>query len=442
MPIRYVVATTIASQFAHVIDSRMRHTPWQTHRLVLQPWHRTLAIIFFAQFVMVLGFGIIFPFLPLYLQELGSRTSLGVEFLAGLVFAAQAATMMISAPFFGTLADRFSRKLITATGLLGVALTMWMMGVTNSAEGLIFWRAMQGLVSGGISAATALVAAAAPKQRVGFAMGLIQVALWAGIAAGPLAGGVLADARGYRFPFQVTAFLLVMAALIIWVGIKEPPREELPDRPGPTRSLWAGWRDLLLAPTLSIVYALRFMVGLGNMIIAPVAPLFILTLLPDSPNINTWTGSVSGISGAASAIAAVYFGRLGDRVGHRRIMRICTMVAAACYLPQAAVTAAWQLLLLQGLTGAALGGLITSIAAMLAQHAPPGEEGGVYGLDNSIFAASRVVAPLLGAGLAFWLNVRAVFIFTGLLFLGTYFLVSRALAAPGMDQEPAGEPER
>lgn len=413
----------------------MRHTPWQTHRLIGQPWQRTLAIIFFAQFVMVLGFGIIFPFLPLYITELGSSTSLGVEFLAGLVFAAQAATMMISSPIFGVLADRYSRKLITTVGMFGVGISMWMMGVVDSAEGLIFWRAIQGLVAGGISAATALVAATAPKKQVGFAMGLVNVALWAGIAAGPLIGGVLADARGFRFPFQVTTVLMVVAGLLVWFGINEPPIEQDTEKSRSSFNFVAEWKGLLFAPQMSIIFSLRFMVGLGNMIIAPIAPLFILTLLPESTNVNTWTGLVSGIGGAASTIAAVYFGRLGDRIGHRRILIVCSLGAGIFFIPQAFVTAAWQLLVLQILTGASMGGMITSIAALLAHYSPPGEEGGVYGLDSSVFAASRVVAPLLGAAIAAWLGLRPVFIVTGLLFFITTAAIIRGLKEAVTEEE-------
>ncbi|MEM7115568.1 MAG: MFS transporter [Chloroflexota bacterium] len=406
----------------------MRHSPWQTHRLMIQPWQRTLAIIFFAQFVMVLAFGIIFPFLPLYIREIGSSTSLGVEFLAGLVFSAQAVTMMISSPIFGVLADRYSRKLITTLGLFGVGVTMWMMGIVNSAEGLIFWRAIQGLVAGGISAATALVAATAPKERVGFAMGMVQVALWGGVAAGPLVGGVLADARGYRFPFQITAVLMVFAGLIVWIGIKEPKSEKATKPETSSFNFWREWWGLLTAKHMPMIFSLRFLVGLGNMIIAPIAPLFILSLLPDSPNANTWTGLVSGVGGAASTITAVYFGRLGDRIGHSTILKFCAVAAGLFYLPQTFVTAAWQLLVLQALTGGALGGMITAIAALLARHSPPGEEGGVYGLDSAVFAASRVVAPLMGAAIASWIGLRSVFAFTGVLFLITAVLVIRGLA--------------
>ena len=64
----------------------------------LERWQRTLLIVFFAQLCSATGFSLIFPFLPLYIEELGSSTGLSVEVLSGLVIAAQAITMMIAAP--------------------------------------------------------------------------------------------------------------------------------------------------------------------------------------------------------------------------------------------------------------------------------------------------------------------------------------------------------
>jgi DHA1 family multidrug resistance protein-like MFS transporter len=91
--------------------------------------------------------------------------------------------------------------------------------------------------------------------------------------------------------------------------------------------------------------------------------------------------------------------------------------AGLLYLPQSLVTEAWQLMLLQALTGAASGGIIPSLSALLAQYTEAGEEGSVYGLDNSVVAGSRAVAPLAGSGVALWLGLRATFVFTGFIFL-------------------------
>ena len=74
--------------------------------LNLQPWQRTLFIMFFGQLVAAMGFSIIFPFLPLYVNHLGTGTQLGLEFWAGMVFSAQALAMAIASPIWGALADR------------------------------------------------------------------------------------------------------------------------------------------------------------------------------------------------------------------------------------------------------------------------------------------------------------------------------------------------
>jgi hypothetical protein len=55
----------------------------------------------------------------------------------------------------------------------------------------------------------------------------------------------------------------------------------------------------------------------------------------------------------------------------------------------------------------------------------------VYGLDNSVEAAARTVAPLIGAGIALQFGLPATFVGTGLLFLATGLLVVPRFPTPG-----------
>jgi DHA1 family multidrug resistance protein-like MFS transporter len=73
-------------------------------------WQQTLFILVAAQLVSAVGFGMFFPFLPLYVEHLGTNTGFSLEFWAGMVFSGQALTMAISSPIWGSLADRFGRK--------------------------------------------------------------------------------------------------------------------------------------------------------------------------------------------------------------------------------------------------------------------------------------------------------------------------------------------
>ena len=69
------------------------------------------------------------------------------------------------------------------------------------------------------------------------------------------------------------------------------------------------------------------------------------------------------------------------------------------------------------LYGAALGGIITGISALLANYTQQGDEGAVYGLDNSITAGARMIGPLLGVGISTLFGIRMVFGTAALLYL-------------------------
>jgi DHA1 family multidrug resistance protein-like MFS transporter len=290
-------------------------------------------------------------------------------------------------------------------------------------------RAIQGLVTGTVSAANALVAASAPRERSGYAMGLLQVGLWGGVSVGPLIGGTLADAVGFRASFILTAALLLIAGIMVALGVRESvPAAFQPNDVRP--KLLMEWRKMLALPGVALTYFVRFLSQFARTLIVPIAPLFIQQLMPESARVNTMTGLVVGLSSAASTVSAIYLGRLGDRVGHRRVLMASALAGALLYLPQSLVTAAWQLLLLQVLTGAAAGGVIPALSALLAGYTRPGEEGSAYGIDNAVAAAARAVAPLLAVSLALWFGLRGTFIATAAIFLIMAVVALRWLPMP------------
>lgn len=372
--------------------------------------------MFYAQIVTAIGFSSIFPFLPLYVAHLGTRTHMSVELLAGLVFSAQAFTMMLASPFWGALADRWGRKIMVNRAMFGGALLVLLMGYVQSAEQLVLLRAIQGLVTGVIGAANALVAAAAPRERTGFAMGLLQVGMNIGLALGPVIGGLVAELVGYRAAFFVTSFLLLTAGVLVLFGVKEnfnPLRPADHGRAG----FFAAWQRVLAGSEVRITYGIRFVSQLGRMMLIPVLPLFIQLLAADTTRLNIFTGFVVGAGSAAMTGGALALGRLGDRIGHRRIVIASTLAASVFYWLQSLVTTGWQLLMFHAMAGIALGGIVPSISALLVIQTQEGSEGSVFGLDHAVNAGARAAAPLMGAGVALWLGLRATFAAAGLLFL-------------------------
>ena len=399
-------------------------------RRILQPfpaerWQRTLYIAFFGQLVSAMAFSLIFPFLPLYVQYLGTRLGPSLEFWAGMAFSSQAITMTLASPIWGALSDRHGRKLMLERAMFGGAVLLCLMAFVRSAEELVLLRAIQGLITGTVSAANALVAGEAPRERIGYAMGLLQVGFWGGVAVGPLIGGVLADIWGFRVPFLLTGALLLISGILIWLGV----HEEFSPCAAATRAdgFLSGWGDLLRRPGIRITYLLRFVATVGQTLIQPVAPLFIQSLLSPGAPVGMFTGVTAGLASAASIGSAIYLGRVGDRLGQRRMLRASLAGAALLYLLQSFVTNAWQLLVLQMFGGAALGGVIPTLSALLARYGRYGEEGNIYGLDNSISSAARALAPMLGASIAMGLSLRTTFAASGVL-----FFLSAVLAGAGL----------
>ncbi len=381
-----------------------------------EAWRRTLYITFFAQIITAVGFSSVFPFLPLYVEALGSTSGLSIEFLAGLVYSAQAFCMMLASPVWGAIADRFGRKLMVQRACFGGAGIILLMAFVRSAEQLILLRAVQGLITGSVAASSALVAAEAPRTRTGFALGLLQTGLGIGIALGPLIGGAVADAFGYGAAFYITAALLLVAGILVFFGVEETyvpsttPSIDL-------RGFFTDWSHILRTPGVSTAYAMDTISRLGRSMIVPIMPIFIQSFTTDLGSVNTETGIVFGVYSAAMTLSSIYFGRLGDRIGHRSILIGSLLATALFYAPQSLVHETWQMLVLQGLAGIAMGGILPSVSALLAKLTVHGEEGAVYGLSNSLRAGARTIAPLLGAGIATWLNLEATFVFTAGFFL-------------------------
>jgi len=78
----------------------------------MEAWKRNLYVIWAAELVAIAGFSVVMPFLPYYVQELGITELHQVELWSGALLAAQAVTMCIFAPIWGSLADRYGRKLM------------------------------------------------------------------------------------------------------------------------------------------------------------------------------------------------------------------------------------------------------------------------------------------------------------------------------------------
>lgn len=390
-------------------------------------WKRTLYIMFFAQMMSTIGFSSSFSFLPLYVKSLGAKTVLGSDLCIGLAYSGQAFTMMLFSPIWGFWADRWGRKNMVLRSMFGGVIVIAVMAFARSAEELVLIRMVQGMITGVMGATNALVAAAVPRKNAGYAMGLMQVAIGLGLGLGPIIGGFVADAYGYRAAFFVTSGLLAVAGVVVLFGVEE--RLVSNQSAGKaTFSFFTAWRKLMASPPLRLIYSIRFINQAGRFLFIPILPFFIMSLIARSEQVNSYTGLVIGASSAATAIFSILLGRLGDRRGHHKIVIVCLCLSALSFAMQVLVKEGWQLLLLQTFYGATLGGSVTGISALLANATRQGDEGMVYGLDNSVTSGARVIGPMLGVFISTQFGIRMVFAMAAVLYLMAGLLAKAGLS--------------
>lgn len=377
----------------------------------METWKRNLAVVWVAELLAIAGFSVAFPFLPYYVQELGITEPGQVELWSGILVAVQGVTMMIFSPIWGSLADRYGRKIMIQRATFGGAAVMTAMAFVQNVEQLALLRALQGVLTGTVAAAMTLVASGTPRERTGYALGMLQMAVWLGSSLGPPLGGLIADWAGYRAVFIVTGALLLVAGFTVWLLVKEDftpvPREEGEQAGG---AFFEGVRLVVRAPALVALFTVRIAVRLGTSIVTPILPLFVQSLLASPERVASTTGLITGVAAGMSAVSAVLLGRASDRVGYRRMLLATLTATMLTYVPHFFVTTPGQLLVLQAVQGFALGGMLAVINAMLANRSPEGRQGAVYGLDASVTAGASAVGPMIGAAVAASMGLRATFL--------------------------------
>jgi DHA1 family multidrug resistance protein-like MFS transporter len=377
----------------------------------VETWKRNLYVVWVAELLAIAGFSVAFPFLPYYIQELGVTEPGRVELWSGILVAVQGVTMTVFSPIWGSLADRYGRKIMIQRATFGGAAVLAAMAFVQSVEQLALLRAAQGVLTGTVAAAMTLVASGTPRDRTGYALGLLQMAVWLGSSLGPPLGGLIADLWGYRAVFIVTGVLLFVAGVTVWRLVRE---EFTPVARGEGAGIggdfFAGVRLVARTPSLVALFSVRISVRLGTSLVTPILPLFVQSLLASPERVASTTGLITGVAAGSSALSAVLLGRASDRVGFRRMLLVCLAGTALSYVPHFFVTGTGQLLLLQAIQGFSLGGLLAVINAMLANQSPEGRQGAVYGLDASVTSAASAVGPMIGASVAAGLGLRIPFL--------------------------------
>jgi len=197
----------------------------------MELWRKNLFILWGTQFLAMLGMNLVVPFLPFFIRQLGVTDDAALAQWSGVAFSGTFFSAFIATPIWGAFGDRYGRKPMVIRALVGLGASQLLIGLSQSPFQVVLFRIVQGAISGFIASSLALVSTNTPKDRIGYALGMLQSATAGGMVMGPFVGGLLADLIGYREIFFITASLCFVGSVVVFYHVKElshPSREAKP----------------------------------------------------------------------------------------------------------------------------------------------------------------------------------------------------------------------
>lgn len=392
-------------------------------------WRRNLYVALFGVCANIIALSLVIPFLPIYVEDLGITGHAHISQWSGLAYGITYFMAALVSPIWGALADRRGRKLILLRASFGITIVMILLSLVQNVQQLVVMRAVAGVLGGYAAAATILVATQAPRNRSGWALGLLSSGIMAGNLIGPLAGGILQPVIGVRGTFRVSAALIFLAFILTATLIREDRRPAI--TPESRRATKVSWGTL---PNRGLVFAMMltaFLLLVANMSIEPILTLVIGALVDDASHVALLAGIVISATALGSMLAAPSLGRLGDRIGAQRVVIASLIAGGLLLIPQAFVTNAWQLVGLRFLMGLALAGLLPSVTSIIRLSVPDAIAGSVLGVSTSAQFAGQVAGPLVGGFVGGRFGMEWVFLITSAGLIAGALVNLRVLHARG-----------
>jgi DHA1 family multidrug resistance protein-like MFS transporter len=314
--------------------------------------------------------------------------------------------------------------------LFGSAVIQTLAGLSPNIYIFVALRFLQGLFSGTVPAASALVASTSPRDRTSYAMGLLMVGVFCGNTIGPTIGGLLGEWFGYRDSFFVASGMQLIAGFLVLFLVHENF-----ERPVKNNSLGDIWRVLGSKELLPLLITI-FAIAISQQVIQPIITLFIQELNP-AGSASTSAGLAFTVLGLTAAISSVVVGRLGRRTSLRIILTVSCLGAALVYLSPVWASTVTQVIIVAGLMGLFQGGNSTSTSSLVGLALPVNQQGIAYGLSQSATSLGSGLGPIIGGGLVSLLGLRYVFTVSAGLFLVAAGLVNRFIRIQAPRDKPA-----
>ena len=389
---------------------------------------RSLKIIFFTVFLDLVGFGIILPLIP-YLARVYKATPLEI----GLLMAVFSFMQFLFSPLWGKLSDRFGRRPVLLTSLLGSTFSYIFFACSQTLILLFVARAMAGFFASSISTAQACIADITPKEKRSVGMGLIGAAFGLGFIMGPVIAGLsgpIGEALGSEPPFGIQFSSLVAGGLNacnFFLAFFMLPETRQPDQIRPKTGRLESFSFIFKQPLLRTLFGVFFLISLSMALME-------VMIFPFVQDRFDWSYELAAISFAYVGIIMVltqgYFIRQWiPRFGEKKTLFFGLLAMTFSFWMIGLSFHILTLGLAMTLLAVGNGCMRPPIIGLASVITDEKQQGYVLGVMNSMGAIGRIVGPVMGGWLYQEFSQEAPFFVSGLLALVSVLLFGSTVKA-------------
>jgi len=394
-----------------------------------------IKFIFITLLIDVMGWGLIIPVMPDLISQLkGIPINEASSYGAWLLFA-YSGMQFICAPLVGNLSDRYGRRPVILSSLIGFGIDYIFMALAPTYGFLFIGRVIAGLTGASFTTAAAYIADVSTNETRAKNFGMIGAAFGLGFVIGPALGGLLAG-WGIRAPFYAAAGLCLLNALygyfILPESLSNENRRKFEwKRANPFGSL----QFLRRTPAIGGLAISFFLIYLAAMSVQGNWNFFTMYRFH-------WSEKLVGLSLAAVGVlvGAVQAGLtrvVNPKLGNEKSIYLGLMLYTLGLVLFAFATQGWMMFVF--LVPYCLGGLAgPALQSTMASHIPANQQGELQGALTSLMSLTAIIGPLIMNNL-FWFftSPKAPVYFPGVSFLlgALFMLLSVIIVWQVMDRE-------
>lgn len=347
-------------------------------------------LIFLTVLINMIGYGILFPILPLYEKAFNVG-----PFLLAAAMGAFPVAQFFAGPILGALSDRFGRRPLLIFSVFGTLIAFLLFAFGNNLWFLILGRLIDGISGGNISIAFAYMADITTKEKRTEGMGIISGAISLGFVFGPMIGGFLGQ-YGLAWPSMLAAgFALINLLLVIFFL---PETEKSSTQQKAQKIIF--FKEIFQALKLKKIGLMLILIFLLQMAWALHFAIFSLFLAEKFGLSIFLGGALFAYRGVVSAIVQLFLVGIAVKfIGETKLLKIAMPVMIiGLMMIGAAPSIIW---LMVGITLMELGGdFIGPVAnGLVSKWAKPEEQGEMMGIASSMSSLGRMFGPFAGGAM-------------------------------------------